>query len=167
LYLLAERDYRVVVLATKILVRLLIVNGPNRVKQFSERHSGFTIMKRRLKHWWSVPALWVNLFCLLFAVDPEQVQYVDSFSQFSLSDIFAGTNGVVAYPEVMPVIMALLANGVESVNHQGHNGVSELDSKSPDLLSADSRMDGTSSLPLEIESHTTQTMTKQHPGMKL
>ena len=156
-----------VVLATKILVRLLIVNGPNRVKQFSERHGGFTIMKRRLGVWWSVPALWINLFCLLFAVDPEQVQYVDNFDQFALSEIFAGTNGVVAYPEVMPVIMALLANGVESVNHPGHNGVSELDSKSPDLLSADSRMDGTSSLPPEIESHTTQTMTQQHPGMKL
>jgi hypothetical protein len=123
----------VVVLATKILVRLLIVNGPNRVKQFSERHSGFTIMKRRLKVWWSVPALWINLFCLLFAVDPEQVQHVDSFNELSLLDIFSGTNGVVAYSEVIPVIMALLANGVRSVNQRGQNGTpSESD---PKLLS--------------------------------
>lgn len=124
-------------------MRLLIVNGPNRVKQFSERHNGFTIMKMRLRVWWSVPALWINLFCLLFAVDPEQVQDVDSFDQVALSEIFAGTNGVVAYPEVMPVIMALLANGVRSVNHGQNNGTVASDSTAQGLLSTN-RTDGKS-----------------------
>jgi len=174
LYLLAERDSRVVVLATKILVRSLIVNGPTRVKQFSERYSGFTIMKRRLKPWWSVPALWINLFCLLFGIDPERVQHVDNFHQFALSDIFAEANGIVIYPEVLPVIMALLANGVRSFNQQRQKiQISESDStnmKFQGYLSTNTGIDGASFIPGEIESHEFQVMIvlmRQHLVMKL
>lgn len=104
-------------------------------------------MKRRLKPWWSVPALWINLFCLLFGIDPERVQYVDNFHQFTLSDIFAEANGIVVYPDVLPVIMALLANGVRSNPQRQKIQISESDSasmKSQGFLSTNTEIAGTS-----------------------
>jgi beige protein homolog 1 len=117
--LLAERDPRIVVLATKVLTRLLIVHGPNYVKDFSIRTGGFIIMKQRLKSWWSVPALWTTLFAILFGVDIAKIDYSEDFNQFTLAEIFHSTSGRMVYPDVLPVLTAMLENGLRSIVRDG------------------------------------------------
>jgi hypothetical protein len=115
LFLLAERDARVVVLSTKVLARLLILHGPGYVRNFSEKNGGFTILKNRLRTWWSVPALWVTLFAVLFGMDVSKIDLSEDFDQFTLAEAFAKTSGKVAYPEVVPVMTAMLENGLRAI----------------------------------------------------
>jgi beige protein homolog 1 len=119
LFLLAERDPRIVVLATKVLARLLIVHGPSYIKDFSARSGGFIIMKQRLKTWWSVPALWTTLFAILFGIDVAKIDYSEDFNQFTLAEIFHSTSGRMAYPDVLPVLTAMLENGLRSIVQDG------------------------------------------------
>jgi beige protein homolog 1 len=120
LHLLAERsDPRIIVLATKILARMLVVHGSPYVRAFADRNGGFYVLKIRLREWWSIPAVWINLFAILFAVDPAYIQYSEDFNQFTLSDIFAKTGGKVVYPEVLSVISAMMESGLKSVVRGG------------------------------------------------
>jgi beige protein homolog 1 len=122
LFLLAERDPRIVVLATKVLARLLIVHGPGYVKAFSDKSGGFTIMKQRLKSWWSVPALWTTLFAMLFGIDIADIDYSEDFNQFTLAEIFQSTSGRPVYLDVLPVMTAMLENGLRTIVQDGtHN----------------------------------------------
>lgn len=106
-------------LATKVLARLLIVHGPNYVKDFSIRTGGFVIMKQRLKTWWSVPALWTTLLAILFGVDIAKIDYSEDFNQFALAEIFHSTSGRMVYPDVLPVLTAMLENGLRSIVRDG------------------------------------------------
>jgi beige protein homolog 1 len=125
LHLLAERsDPRIIVFSTKILARILVIHGSAYVKAFADRSGGFCIMKIRLREWWSIPAVWINLFAILFAVDPADIKYSEDFNQFSLSEIFAKTAGKVQHPEVMPVISALLESGLRMVVREGQQSTS-------------------------------------------
>jgi hypothetical protein len=119
LFLLAEQDPRIIVLAARILTRMLTVHGLNYVKNFADRSGGFAIMKLRLKSWWSVPALWISLLALLFGVDVAGLEYDGDFNQFTLSEMFIKTGGKVVYPQVMPVLAAMLDSGLRSVVLQG------------------------------------------------
>jgi hypothetical protein len=125
LFLLSERDPRIIVLAAKILTRMLTVHGPNYVKNFAEKSGGFAIMKLRLKSWWSVPALWISLLALLFGVDVAGLDYDGDFDQFVLNDMFAKTGGKVVYPEVIPVLTAMLESGLRSVVLEGHKATGD------------------------------------------
>jgi hypothetical protein len=140
LHLLAERsDPRIIVLATKILARILIVHGASYVKAFAERNGGFTVLKTRLREWWSIPAVWINLFAILFAVDPAFIHYSEDFNQFTLSEAFAKTAGKVEYPEVLPVISAMLESGLKTVVRQGQQSLSKDD---PHASSSSLNVDG-------------------------
>ncbi|KAF2265101.1 beach-domain-containing protein [Lojkania enalia] len=120
LYLIAEPDQRVVVLAAKILARLLVANGPHFVKKFSEKNGGFVIMKHRLRQWWNTPGIWTILFAILFDRDVATIDFEQrDFDVFNLVDIFimGSSHGKprVIYPEVFPVITALLDTGLRAI----------------------------------------------------
>ncbi|KAF2004172.1 beach-domain-containing protein [Amniculicola lignicola CBS 123094] len=119
LYLLAETDQRVVVLAAKILARLLVANGPHFVKKFSEKNGGFILMKNRLRNWWNTPGIWTICFAILFDRDVATIDFERDFDVFNLVDIFVTncpqTKLRVFYPEIFPVITAMLETGLRAV----------------------------------------------------
>ncbi|KAF2492671.1 beach-domain-containing protein [Lophium mytilinum] len=115
LYLLAEPDSRVVVLGTKILARLLVVNGPGYVKKFAEKGGGFAILKNRLKSWWNTPGIWTICFAILFDRDVAAINFERKFDLYNLTDIFAAQKIKASYPEIVPVIAAMLETGLRAI----------------------------------------------------
>jgi beige protein homolog 1 len=106
----------VVVLGAKILARLLVVNGPSYVKKFAEKSGGFTIMKHRLKSWWNTPGIWTICFAILFDRDVASIDFERDFDLFNLTDLFTNNPRVkVVYPEVFPVITAMLETGLRAI----------------------------------------------------
>lgn len=99
-----------VVLGAKILARLLVVHGSSYVTKFTEKTAGFTILRHHLKRWWDTPTLWPICFCILFNHDVADIDYEKPFDLFSLLDCFRKTK--VVYPQVLPVIVAMLQQGL-------------------------------------------------------
>ncbi|KAF2843161.1 beach-domain-containing protein [Patellaria atrata CBS 101060] len=115
LYLLAEREPRVIVLGLKILSRLLIVHGSTYVKKFADKTGGFEILRYRLKPWWNTPAVWTICFAIFLGVDVAQIDFERDFDLFNLTDTFFHKNLQVAYPEILPVISAMLETGLQAI----------------------------------------------------
>ncbi|KAH9861669.1 hypothetical protein J1614_011422 [Plenodomus biglobosus] len=119
LYLLAEPDQRVVVLGTKILGRLLVLNGPHFVKKFADKTGGFTLMRNRLRHWWNTPGIWTICFAILFGRDVATIDFERDFDVFNLVDIFIMHSPQsklrICYPEIFPVISAMLDTGLRAI----------------------------------------------------
>lgn len=119
LYLLAESDPRVVVLAAKILARMLVANGPQYVRKFGDRSGSFIVMKNRLRHWWNTPGIWTICFAILFDRDVANIDFERDFDVFNLVDIFitSATKSrlKIVYPEVFPVIVAMLDTGLRTI----------------------------------------------------
>lgn len=134
LFLLDESDPRVVFLASKILVRLLVSHGPPYVKKFAEKSGGFTILKQRLKVWWNMPSIWVICFALLFGHDVSTIDFDGEFNHFNLADLFGQKPVYVVYPEAFTLIIAMLEHGLRSiVQTGGQESRPDLESPSPAL----------------------------------
>lgn len=110
---MTEDEPQVVVLGTKILARLLVIHGSSYVTKFTDKTGGFTIMRNRLKRWWDIPTLWPICFSILFNHDVAEIDYERPFELFSLLESF-GTNKVV-YPNILPVIISMLQQGLSSL----------------------------------------------------
>lgn len=125
LYLLAEPDQRVVVLGAKILARVLVVNGSPYVKKFADKTGGFTLMKQRLRHWWNTPGIWTICFAILFDRDVATIDFERDFDVFNLVDIFIMRSPQaklkMCYPEVFPVISAMLDTGLRAIVRDREN----------------------------------------------
>ena len=116
LYLMSEPEPEVVVLAARILARLLVVHGQSYVKKFSEKSGGFYIMRYRLKRWWHLPNLWPICFAIMFDLDIAQLDLDRSFDLFSFLEVFdAGGSAKIATPEVWTVIMGMLQSGLKAI----------------------------------------------------
>ena len=103
-------------LATKILARLLVTSGPSYVQKFVEKTGGVVVMQHRLKRWWSFPAIWPICFAIFFGLDVGTIDFARSFELYSLLETFAsGGKTVVVYPAMLPVITAMLEEGLKSV----------------------------------------------------
>ncbi|KAK0729868.1 hypothetical protein B0H67DRAFT_13762 [Lasiosphaeris hirsuta] len=113
LYLLAEDDPEIVVYGCKILARLLATQPPSYTAKFSTKTGGFWIMAHRLKQWWDIPTLWTILFSILFGYDVANIDFDKSFDFFSLLEIFG--NSRVVYPDILPVITAMLQHGLRDI----------------------------------------------------
>jgi len=111
--LLTEDEPEVVVLGTKILARLLVVHGSGYVSKFAEKTGGFAIMRHRLKRWWDMPTLWPICFSILFDQDVADIDYERSFEFFSLLESFGSSK--VVYPGILPVIVAMLQQGLNTL----------------------------------------------------
>jgi hypothetical protein len=103
-----------VVLATKIIARVLVTNGTSYVNKFTEKTGGFVIMRHRLKRWWHMKPIWISCFTVLFGKDVAMVDFNRPFDLYSLLDTFA-PNAKVLNPQVLPVLTAMLQNGLKSV----------------------------------------------------
>lgn len=125
LYLLAEPDQRVVVLGAKILARLLVLNGPHFVKKFADKSGGFTLMRNRLRAWWNTPGIWTICFAILFDRDVATIDFERDFDVFNLVDIFIMHSPQaklrLCYPEVFPVISAMLDTGLRTIVRDREN----------------------------------------------
>lgn len=113
LYLLAEDDPEIVVYGTKILARLLVTQPPGYTSKFSSKTGGFWIMAHRLKQWWDIPTLWTILFSILFGLDVAEIDFERPFEFFSLLEIFGDRQ--VVFPDVLPVISAMLQHGLRDI----------------------------------------------------
>jgi hypothetical protein len=111
---MCEDEPEVVVLATKILARLIVVHGGSYSKKFSEKTGGYVIMRHYLKKWWSVPVMWPICFAILFGVDIGKMSIDNPLDRFSLAQLFC-SNGEpqVNYPEMLPVISDMLQCGLK------------------------------------------------------
>lgn len=116
LYLMSGHEPEAVVLATKILARLLVVHGQAYVAKFAEKSGGFIIMRHRLKRWWHLPILWPLCLAILFNRDIADLDLDRPFDLFGLLELFsADANVKVVYPQILPVIMGMLASGIKTV----------------------------------------------------
>lgn len=93
-------------------------------------------MKHRLKRWWNVAPLWPICFCILFGKDVAKIDVDRPLDLFALLDAFAdGGKAKVVYPDVLPVIAAMLKAGVGTIvadisgdeNENGSKGKAALD----------------------------------------
>ena len=102
-------------LSTKILARVLVVNGSSYVDKFSEKTGGFVIMQHRLRRWWNIPVLWSLCFAILFGRDVASLDLQRSFDLYGLLDDFPPEKAKVVYPGVLPVMTAMLQNAMKSL----------------------------------------------------
>ena len=105
----------VIALATKILARVLIVNGPQYIDKFSDKTGGFVIMQYRLKRWWSMTSLWVVCLAILFGRDVARLDLQQPFELYSLISLFPPSEVQAVYPQVVPVLVSLLQAGLKAV----------------------------------------------------
>ncbi|KAL1984031.1 hypothetical protein VTN96DRAFT_9628 [Rasamsonia emersonii] len=113
LYLMCEDEPEVVVLATKILARLIVVHGGPYSKKLADKTGGYVIMKHRLKRWWNVPSLWTVCFAILFGLDVAELRLDSVFDHSAfLNLLISKHNAKVVFPEVLPVLTEMLQCGL-------------------------------------------------------
>lgn len=119
MFLLASEDRIVVILATKILARLLVISGPVYMKKFEEKTGGIVIVQRRLRRWWSITSLWPICFAILFGQDVAAMNMERDFNLFNLIDALnVSSKSQVVYPEIFPVLAAMLENGLRAITKE-------------------------------------------------
>lgn len=119
------------ILATKILARVLVTNGSGYVEKFTDKTGGFITMRYRLKRWWNKTTLWTICFAILFGQDVANIDFGRPFDLYNLIAIFAADNTAkVANPQILPVLTAMLQNGLKSITKDQEDPESPLTEKS-------------------------------------
>jgi hypothetical protein len=70
-------------------------------------------MRHRLRRWWDIPTLWPICFSILFNRDVADIDYERPFELFSLLESFDASK--VVYPNILPVIIAMLQQGLNTL----------------------------------------------------
>lgn len=113
---MCEEEPEVVILATKILARLVVAIGSAYSKKFAEKSGGYIILEHRLKRCWDVPALWPICFSIFFGVDHALLDLDKSLNVSELLRAFLAEGDVtVVFPDMLPVIMNMLKSGVRNL----------------------------------------------------
>ncbi|CEL03078.1 Putative Beige/beach domain protein [Aspergillus calidoustus] len=112
LYLMSEDEPEIVVLAARILARVLVVSGSSYNTRFSEKNGGYVIMRGCLRRWWTIPAMWPICFSILFGVDIGAMMAGKPFEQASFSDLFKQDEVRVCFPEMFPVIVEMMRSAL-------------------------------------------------------
>ena len=100
----------------KILARVLVVNGSSYVDKFSDKTGGFVIMRYRLRRWWNITTLWPICFAILFGHDVATIEFDRPFGLYSLVETFnPGPETKAVYSGILPVIVAMLQNGLKTI----------------------------------------------------
>ena len=103
-----------------------MISGSSYVQKFVEKTGGLVVMQHRLRRWWNCPTVWPVCFAVLFGLDVANINFSRTFDLFSLLEIFAsGSKTAVVYPVMLPVITAMLAEGLKVVTRD------QLDPDSP------------------------------------
>ncbi|CAG7976254.1 unnamed protein product [Penicillium nalgiovense] len=115
LYLMCEDEPEVVILATQILARLVVVIGSGYSKKFAEKSGGYIILEHRLKRWWDVPALWPICLSIFFGVDHALLNLDKPLDPSELLRAFLIEGDVkVVFPDMLPVIVNMLKSGLRN-----------------------------------------------------
>ena len=116
LFLLADDEPEIVVLASHILARLMVINGTSYVQNFVAKTAGIAVMQHRLKRWWQVPAIWLICFAILFGKDETSIDKEGPLDLHNMLELF-GDNGKarVVYPDMLPVITSMLQVGLRAL----------------------------------------------------
>jgi hypothetical protein len=113
---MCEDEPEVVILATQILARLVVVIGSGYSKKFAEKSGGYIILEHRLKRWWDVPALWPICLSIFFGVDHALLNLDKPLDQSELLRAFLIEGDVkVVFPDMLPVIVNMLKSGVRNL----------------------------------------------------
>ncbi len=119
LHLLADEDGTVVLQATKILARLLVISGPAYMQKFIEKTGGIITMRHRLRRWWRIQTLWPICLAILFGIDVASVDLRRTVDLFALLEMFASRNAItVVHPQVLSVITGMLQNGLMTTTRE-------------------------------------------------
>lgn len=103
------------VLAVKILARLLAVHGSSYSKKFSEKNGGYTVLKRHLGRWWNIPVMWPICLSILFGQDIAPLDLNKPFNASELLRLFVPGGFLrISSPEMLPVIMEMLKGGLRN-----------------------------------------------------
>ena len=138
LYLLSETSPEVVVLACRVLARLLVVHGSSYVRKFKDKSGGFTVLRHCLKRWWHLPALWPACLAIMFDFDIGRLDLDGSFDLFGLLDLVSAKSDLkVVYPEAFEVIAGMLQNGLKTIVHSKKRPASS--TLSPEVAESDSQ----------------------------
>ncbi|KAL5338553.1 hypothetical protein BJX70DRAFT_398500 [Aspergillus crustosus] len=128
LYLMCEDEPEIVVMASRILARVIVTSGGGYNKRFNEKNGGYIIMRGCMRRWWNIPALWPICFSILFGIDLSQLMADKPLDNESLTEIFDGGNIEVAFPEMFPVITDMMRSAMRKcVMASGDSSTSELD----------------------------------------
>lgn len=135
---MCEDEPEIVVLATKILARLIVVHGGTYSKKLSEKTGGYVVMRHRLKRWWDVPALWPICFSILFGLDVGLLELNKGLQSY-LSELFSSeSKPKVNFPEILPVIADMMQSGIKrtvlSYSSQPDSNGQSLPDKQPDPI---------------------------------
>jgi hypothetical protein len=126
LYLACEDEPEVVNLAVKILARLLTVHGSSYSKKFADKNAGYTILEHHLKRWWNVPSIWIICLSILFGQDVARLDLEKPFNAPALLNMFLADGELrIAFPEMLPVIMAMLRAGSKQIISTGEAETAE------------------------------------------
>ena len=132
------------VLATKILARLLITNGASYVQKFASKTSGVVIMQNRIRRWWNIPAIWLICLAILFGQDVASIDMERPFDLYNLIEIFIVKGQArVIYPEILPAITAMLQAGLRAVTRDEFDPdspLSEREDSASKILSPDHQL---------------------------
>jgi beige protein homolog 1 len=111
----------------KILARLLVTQGPTYVSKFAVRVHGFPVLRHNLTAWWELPILWPALLAVLFGADVVSLKAFPGDQRLKLFDLVDLVKGgeeesLVVFPEVFPIIAAILKAGFDSTLRKTKNG---------------------------------------------
>ncbi|KAJ5586270.1 hypothetical protein N7450_006057 [Penicillium hetheringtonii] len=116
LYLACEDDPEVVSLAIKILARLLVVNGSSYSKKFADKNAGYAVLEHHLRRWWNIPTIWIICLSIFFGYDVARLDLDKPFNAPALLNMFLADGELrIAFPEMLPVIMAMLRAGSKQI----------------------------------------------------
>ncbi|CAL5871223.1 uncharacterized protein PFLUO_LOCUS5471 [Penicillium psychrofluorescens] len=119
LYLLSEDDSEVVVLAARILARLLVIHGSSYSKKFTDRNGGYITMEHAFKRWWNIPALWPICFSIFFGQDVGLMDLERPFDQSGLLNLFFPNGEVkVQFPDMLSTIVEMVKSGLRSITQE-------------------------------------------------
>ncbi|OQN95747.1 hypothetical protein B0A48_17937 [Cryoendolithus antarcticus] len=116
LHLFAEADVRVVVFATRIMHRALLVMGSEFKTPFVDKNGGFSILRARLKTFWRTPSMWVLSFAILFGCNLSATALEQELTLFGLIELLGvGEKMRIDTPEMLSPIMAMLETALRDV----------------------------------------------------
>ena len=108
-------------------------------------------MRYRLKRWWNRTVLWTICYAILFGQDVANIDFGRPFDLYNLLATFGGDNTAkVTNPQILPVLTAMLQNGLKSVTKEQEDPESPLTEKS----------NGSSATGTDVEQDTVQQQTR-------
>lgn len=122
---MCEDEPEIVVLATRILARVIVTSGNTYNKRFHEKNGGYIIMRGCMKRWWNIPALWPLCFSIFFGLDLGTAMAEKTFDCASLFEILMGNEAEVCFPEMFPVITEMIQSALRKsvVAHGDSHGL--------------------------------------------